>query len=88
MLSIPTFKQSGQYYKGSVKLVEIKYEGTGKFLIDLIKEQLDYINNTKIENYTGFLFYSQYTEYQEMKKIILVNTEFILKNFLYLIPQE
>lgn len=58
MLSIPTFKQSGQYYKGSVKLVEIKYEGTGKFLIDLIKEQLDYINNTKIENYTGFLFYS------------------------------
>lgn len=58
IISIPTFKQAGQYHKGSVKLIEIKYEGIGKFLIDLIKKQLEYVKNTEIENRGDFLFFA------------------------------
>lgn len=42
MITFPTFKQAGSYYKGSVKMIELKYDGIGKFYIDLIKSQIEY----------------------------------------------
>jgi hypothetical protein len=45
ILSIPTFKQAGPYANGTMKLIEIKYEGIGAYYIDLVKQHLDMVNN-------------------------------------------
>lgn len=42
VLTLPTFKQSGPYAVPQLRLVEIKYEGIGSYLIDLLKEQIEY----------------------------------------------
>ena len=68
ILSIPTFKQAGQYHKGSVKLIEIKYESMGKFLIDLIKEQIKYTQENIKINENNFLFYSKGYGFRRDKK--------------------
>lgn len=58
VLTIPTFKQSGSYYKGTVKMIEIKNEGIGAYYINLLQQQIEYTNNLDIEDKSGFLFYS------------------------------
>lgn len=68
ILSIPTFKQAGQYHKGSVKLIEIKYDGIGKYLIDLIKEQIKYTQENIKMNENNFLFYSKGYGFRKDKK--------------------
>lgn len=38
-LTIPSFKQAGPYAPSDIKLVEVRYEGMGKLLVDLLLEQ-------------------------------------------------
>ena len=59
VISIPTFKQAGSFHKGSVKLIEIKYDDVGKMLINLIEKQIQFIKEHEINNDNGFLFYSE-----------------------------
>jgi len=58
ILTIPTFKQSGLYATGTLKLIEIKNEGIGAYLISLIKQQIHYVN-TNPEDNNNFLFRSK-----------------------------
>lgn len=39
VIFIPTWKQSGGYKEPELRTIHIKYEGHGKFLIDLLREQ-------------------------------------------------
>lgn len=39
IITIPTWKQNGGYINEEKRLIHIKYEGHGKYLIDLIKQQ-------------------------------------------------
>ncbi len=58
MVSIPTFKQTGPYRLGNIKLIEIKYSGIGQYYIDLLRS---FIQQRKKESYSAdddFLFYS------------------------------
>lgn len=56
VLSIPTFKQSGRYATGAVKLIQIEYTGMGAYLIDLIKEQINAAKENNTEDHGNFLF--------------------------------
>lgn len=40
-LTVPSFKQSGPYVPSDIKLIEVKYEGMGKLLVDLVAAQRD-----------------------------------------------
>ena len=40
-LTIPSFKQSGPYVPSDIKLIEVRYEGMGKLLVDLVAAQRD-----------------------------------------------
>lgn len=40
-ITIPSFKQASPYISSDIKLIEVKYEGMGKLLVDLIAEQRD-----------------------------------------------
>ncbi|MGN0078730.1 MAG: hypothetical protein ACI36V_08085, partial [Coriobacteriales bacterium] len=40
-LTIPSFKQSGPYVPSDIKLIEVRYEGMGKHLVDLVTAQRD-----------------------------------------------
>lgn len=40
-LTIPSFKQSDPYVPSDIKLIEVRYEGMGKFLVDLVAAQRD-----------------------------------------------
>ena len=57
MLSIPTFKQSGRYVTGAMKLIQIEYAGIAAYLIDLIKAQIEIAKSFKTELSGNFLFY-------------------------------
>lgn len=57
VLTIPTFKQSGRFATGTLKLIEIKYEGIGKYLIDLVKQQIKSVEDNPEEG-NDFLFRS------------------------------
>lgn len=51
MLSIPTFKQSGQFEKGTLKMIEINDVGVGHKYIELIQKQIEYAKKvTTFEN--------------------------------------
>ncbi|KJR45153.1 Transposase [Desulfosporosinus sp. I2] len=59
MLCIPTFKQSGQYYRGEFKGIIIEYSGIAKGLIDTIREQIAIAQSLQAEAKgadQGFLF--------------------------------
>ena len=58
MISIPTFKQSGPYSIGSIKLIEVKYSGMGKYLIDLINQFIEERKHKPHSSENDFLFYS------------------------------
>lgn len=57
VISIPTFKQSGPFTNGSMKLIEIKNEGIGAYYINLVQEQIKIVTETYMPD-TDFLFYS------------------------------
>ena len=42
VIFIPTWKQNGGYKQPQIRRIYVKYEGQGKFLIDLIKQYKDY----------------------------------------------
>lgn len=58
MVSIPTFKQTGPYSLGSIKLIEIKYNGIGQYYIDLLKEFIQQRKQEEFSSDDDFLFYS------------------------------
>lgn len=57
ILSIPSFKQSGSFLTGTMKLIEIKNEGIGEYYISLLKQQI-YDVTTVYKPDNNFLFYS------------------------------
>lgn len=57
ILSIPSFKQSGPFATGTIKLIEIKDEGIGAYYISLLKQQIKIVTET-YKTDTDFLFYS------------------------------
>ena len=57
VLTIPTFKQAGSYYKGSIKMIELKDEGIGSYYINLLKQQIEYTKNIEADD--DFLFYAK-----------------------------
>ena len=65
VLSIPTFKQAGPYAKGTVKLMEIQYEGIGKYLVDLIISQREFALQHPNEH--DFLFVSYQYRFSQGK---------------------
>lgn len=67
-ITIPTRKQTGGYHNAKLRMVTLNYNGHGKFLIDLIKEQIEYsklIQNKLPEEKKGFLFAYQVQTYNE-----------------------
>lgn len=58
MISIPTFKQSGPYSTGGIKLIEVKYTGTGQYLINLLQQFVDERKKQTNSADEDFLFYS------------------------------
>lgn len=59
---IPTWKQNGGHKQAQIRRVYLKYDGHGKFLIDLIKKQQEYVHSlqNKIpEKMKGYLFVHQ-----------------------------
>ena len=94
IVSIPTFKQTGPYRYGNIKLIEIKYNGIGKYLIDLIN---NYINERKEHENSkddDFLFYSYryalikdnnnsyyYKKWQPYTLLTIDRINYFLKNF-------
>lgn len=59
VIIIPTWKQNGGYKQAQIRRIYVKYEGKGKFLVDLIKEYKDYATSLQQdlpEDKKGFLF--------------------------------
>lgn len=68
-LSIPMFKQNGGYISAEIRNIAIKEEGIGKFLLDLIRDQIELskqLQNDIDDNDKGFLF--TYTPYMYNNK--------------------
>lgn len=59
VIMIPTWKQNGGYKQAQIRRIYVKYEGQGKFLVDLIKEYKDYATSLQqdlSDDKKGFLF--------------------------------
>lgn len=76
-LSIPMFKQNGGYISAEIRNIAIKEEGIGKFLLDLIREQIELskqLQNDIGDDKKGFLYtYIPYM-YNEKKNNYNIST--------------
>lgn len=57
-LTIPSFKQSGPYVPNDIKLIEVRYEGVGKYLVDLLLAQREEVL-AQLGDSAEFLFSSK-----------------------------
>lgn len=96
MISIPTFKQTGPYSLGNIKLIEVKYSGIGKYLIDLIYEFIDERKADTDSDISDddFLFYAprcilrkvnatsrQFVKGSQYERVTIDRVNYFFKNF-------
>lgn len=70
VLMIPTWKQNGGYKAEQIRRIYIKYEGHGKFLVDLVRKQQEYAKSLQDklpDELKGYLFVREQTMFKQME---------------------
>lgn len=79
-LTLHMYKQNGGYTKPELRIIHLKYENMGKYLIDLIREQQVIAKNLQIilsDESKGFLF----TYSAKKNQIALLSAQTVRENF-------